>query len=196
MNKKIKGYISIALGILFCGSVVVGYMPIPEYAIELTCISNTCIGILLFLTGINLITKEKFFISIIYHMWLVTILFVCLVSCVGHFNFNGAFFFLHLVNPLIFFTYYIFFIDDSKEMKRILLTPAPGIIYLAFDYIIGMLRGKFIYGMFEVNEMNFPVMILIVCGVYIGLLVLALITQFINRKIKAWMLANGGLING
>lgn len=184
MNKKIKGYISIALGILFCGSVVVGYMPIPEYAIELTCISNTCIGILLFVTGINLITKEKFFTSIIYHMWLVTILFVCVVSCVGHFNFNGAFFFLHLVNPLIFFAYYIFFIDDNKEKGKILLTPIPVIIYLAFDYIIGVLRGKFIYGLFEVNEMNLPVIVLIVCSAYIFLMVLAFITQYINESIN------------
>ena len=50
--------------------------------------------------------------GIIYHMWLVTILLVCIVSCVGHFNFHGAFFFLHLVNPLVFLVYYMVFIDD------------------------------------------------------------------------------------
>lgn len=51
--KNIKAYISIAIGILFCGSVLIGYIPIPKYVVELTCISNLFIGILLLFTGIN-----------------------------------------------------------------------------------------------------------------------------------------------
>lgn len=51
--KNIKAYISIALGILFCGSVLIGYIPIPQYVVELNCISNLFIGILLLFTGIN-----------------------------------------------------------------------------------------------------------------------------------------------
>lgn len=184
MEGKIKAYISIALGILFCGSVLIGYMPIPEYAIELTCISNSCIGILLLFTGINILGKKKKLPSIIYHMWLVAILLVCIISCVGHFNFYGAFFFLHLVNPLVFFVYYMVFIDDAKEIKKILLTPTPVMVYLVFDYIIGILRGTFVYGIFEVNEIDFADIVLIVCGVYISLLVIALITQYINQKMK------------
>ena len=100
--KKIEGYISITLGIVFCASVLVGYMPIPEYLIELTAFSNTLIGMILIFTGINFIVKEKSISSIFYHMGLVTILLVCIVSCVGHFNFKGAFLFLHLVNPVLF----------------------------------------------------------------------------------------------
>lgn len=48
-----KGYISIILGIVFCVSVLVGYIPIPEYIVELTCISNTLIGILLIFSGVD-----------------------------------------------------------------------------------------------------------------------------------------------
>ena len=88
---KCQAVISILLGILFCGSVLIGYIPIPEYTMELTCISNSCIGILLLLTGVNLLRDRTCFASIIYHMWSVTILLVCIVSCVGHFNFSGAF---------------------------------------------------------------------------------------------------------
>lgn len=184
MEKTIKSYINIALGILFCGSVLIGYIPIPKYVIELTCISNSCIGILLFFTGINILRKKKNFPSIIYHMWLVAILLVCIISCVGHFNFHGAFFFLHLVNPLVFLVYYMVFIDDTKETRKILLTPIPVMIYLIFDYIIGILRGKFVYGIFEVNEITFSNIILIMCGIYISLLVIAVITQYINHMMK------------
>lgn len=184
MERSIQAYINIALSILFCGSVLMGYMPIPEYIIELTCISNSCIGILLFFTGINLLRKKERFPSIIYHMWLVTILLVCIISCVGHFNFHGAFFFLHLVNPIIFLIYYMVFIDDTKKIEKILFTPIPVMIYLIFDYIIGMLRGTFVYGIFEVNETNLTYIVLVICGVYISLLVIAVITQYINQKIK------------
>ena len=182
--KKVKGYVSIILGIVFCASVLVGYIPIPEYLIELTCFSNTLIGILLIFTGINFIVKGKSFSSIFYHMGLVTILLVCIVSCVGHFNFKGAFFFLHLVNPLLFLLYYMFFIEDDKNFKKILYTPIPVIIYLVFDYIIGRVTGHFVYGIFDVNEMNLALIIFVVCGIYIILIVLACITQFINKKCR------------
>ena len=59
MEKNIKAYIGIALGILFCGSVLIGYIPIPEYVIELTCMSNLFIGIILLFTGINMLGKKK-----------------------------------------------------------------------------------------------------------------------------------------
>lgn len=180
--KKIKGCVSIILGIVFCASVLVGYTPIPEYLIELTCFSNTLIGILLIFTGTNFIVKGKCFSSIFYHMGLVTILLVCIVSCVGHFNFIGAFFFLHLVNPVLFLLYYMVFVEDDKNFDKILYTPIPVMIYLAFDYIIGRVTGHFVYGIFDVNEMNLIWMVLIACGIYIMLIVLACITQFLNKK--------------
>ena len=80
------------------------------------------------------------------------------------------------------------FIDDGKNFKKILLTPIPVMIYLIFDYIIGMLRGTFVYGIFEVNEMGFAVMFLVVCGVYISLLMIAAITQYINQKMRMLIL--------
>lgn len=69
-------------------------------------------------------------------------------------------------------------------MKKMLLTPTPVMLYLIFDYIIGMLRGKFVYGIFEVNEMELVDIFLIVCSVYIFSLMIAGITQYINQKIR------------
>lgn len=60
----------------------------------------------------------------------------------------------------------------------------PVMGYLVFDYIIGKLRGKFIYGIFEVHEIDFVNIVLVVFGVYISLLVIAVITQYINQKMK------------
>ncbi len=123
MERNIKAYTSIVLGILFCGSVLIGYIPIPEYAIELTCISNSFIGILLLLTGINV-------------------------------------------------------------LRKMLLTPIPVMTYLFFDYIVGICRGTFVYGIFEADETGFTAIFLIMCGVYISLLMIAAVTQYINQKIR------------
>lgn len=181
--RNIKAYVSIALGILFCGSALIGYMPIPEYAMELTCISNLCIGILLVCTGINILRNKKKIPGILYQMWLAAILFVCIISCVGHFNFQGAFFFLHLVNPLVFLVYYVIFIEDTPKGKKILLTPMPVMGYLIFDYIIGMVRGTFVYGIFEVHRIGLTAILGIACGVYFFVLMIAVITQSINQKV-------------
>lgn len=182
--RNIKAYVSIALGILFCGSALIGYMPIPEYAMELTCISNLCIGILLVCTGINILRNKKKIPGILYQMWLAAILFVCIISCVGHFNFQGAFFFLHLVNPLVFLVYYVIFIEDTPKGKKILLTPMPVMGYLIFDYIIGMVRGTFVYGIFEVHRIGLTAILGIACGAYFFVLMIAVITQSINQKIR------------
>lgn len=184
MTQKIKAYISIAIGLFFCGTVLIGYIPIPEYAIELTCISNTCIGVLLILTGIHLLKGKEVIPSIAYHMGVVTILLVCLVSCVGQFNFKGAFFFLHLVNPIAFLIYYVCLVDDTKKRKTILLTPLPVLLYLSFDYVLGMVRGRFVYGIFEVSEVNAVVIVITVVGVYFILFVIAIMTQILNRIVK------------
>lgn len=80
------------------------------------------------------------------------------------------------------------FIDDAKSIKKILLTPIPVMAYLIFDYIIGIWRGRFVYGIYEVHEMNFSTMFLIMCGVYIPLLVIAAVTQYINQKIRSIIL--------
>ena len=66
----------------------------------------------------------------------------------------------------------MFFIEDDKNFKKILYTPIPVIIYMVFDYIIGRVTGHFVYGIFDVNEMNLVLMILIVLmlkSVYIGI---------------------------
>lgn len=84
----------------------------------------------------------------------------------------------------MFLAYYMIFIDDSRKMKKMLLTPTPVMLYLIFDYIIGMLRGRFVYGIFEVNEIELADIFLIVCGVYTFSLMIAGITQYINQKIR------------
>ncbi len=76
------------------------------------------------------------------------------------------------------------FIEKASNFKFY----AIGTSFRKRSYIIGMSRGTFVYGIFEVNEMGFAVMFLIVCGVYISLLMIAAITQYINQKMRMLIL--------
>ena len=51
-NDKIIAWIKIVVGISMPIAVLIGYLPIPEYLVEFTCISNTLGGLLLVADGI------------------------------------------------------------------------------------------------------------------------------------------------
>lgn len=58
-----KNIVKMAAGLLMILSVLIGYMPQPEYLVELTCVSNTLGGLLLLADGILGITKIKIFLT-------------------------------------------------------------------------------------------------------------------------------------
>ena len=56
-----KNIVKMAAGLLMILSVLIGYIPQPEYLVELTCVSNTLGGLLLLADGILGIAKKKKF---------------------------------------------------------------------------------------------------------------------------------------
>ena len=103
--------------------VLIGYIPQPEYLVELTCVSNMLGGLLLLLDGVLNITKKKAFPNAFYMNITVSILIVflvCMGSLIGayKFNFNGAFFFMHVINPIVFVVYYIIFVIICKVFRK------------------------------------------------------------------------------
>lgn len=57
----IRNIVKIIVGVVMIVCVLIGYIPQPEYLVELTCISNTIGGLLLLADGIFNITKKKNF---------------------------------------------------------------------------------------------------------------------------------------
>ena len=110
-----ENIVKIAVGLLMIVTVLIGYIPQPEYLVELTCVSNTLGGLLLLADGIRNTAKKKKFPNSLYLNAAVSILMVFLV-CMGSltgvysFNFRGAFFFMHVINPIAFIVCYILFV--------------------------------------------------------------------------------------
>ena len=78
-NDKIIAWIKIVIGISMPIAVLIGYLPIPEYLVEFTCISNTLGGLLLVADGI-LNLRGKSVPGVFYRNISVGIFFVFLDS--------------------------------------------------------------------------------------------------------------------
>lgn len=185
----IKNIIKIAVGLLMIVVVIIGYIPQPEYLIELTCVSNTLGGLLLFSDGILNITKKKNFPNSFYLNVAVSILVVFLV-CMGsltgayNFNFKGAFFFMHVIDPILFVVCYMLFVDERCHKIRFVLTaPIMIVVYLLFDYIRCQFTGKFVYGFVEPEELTFFYAIIVGLVTYIFVCLLGLGLYALNRLV-------------
>lgn len=188
----IKNIIKVVAGLLMIVSVLIGYMPQPEYLIELTCISNTLGGLLLFADGILSMTKEKICPNSLYLNITVSIFIVFLI-CAGslfgsyNFNFSGAFFFLHIINPIIFVCFYMIFVNEQgRKMRCVLIAPTMTMVYLLFDYVRYRLTGEFVYGFIENEEFTLAWVIVaaIVTYAFVYLLSMSLfaLNRFVHKR--------------
>lgn len=169
--------------------VLIGYIPQPEYLVELTCVSNTLGGLLLLADGTLNITKKKNFPNSFYLNVAVSILMVFLV-CMGSFtgvykfNFKGAFFFMHVINPIVFVVCYMLFVDEQGRKIRFVLTaPIMIMVYLLFDYIRCHFIGEFVYGFVEPGEFTFFYAIIAGFVMYIFMYLLGLSLFALNRLV-------------
>lgn len=185
----IKNAVKIVVGLWMIANVLIGYIPQPEYLIELTCISNTLGGLLLLTDGILNITKKKnipnsFYLNIAVSIFMVFL--VCMGSITGayRFNFKGAFLFMHVINPIAFVICYMLFVNEKSRKIRVVLTaPIMIMLYFLFDYIRSRLVGKFVYGFVDPVEFTFSYAIIAGLVMYIFMYLLGLILFTLNRLV-------------
>ncbi len=159
MQNRIRAWCSLFLSAIFFITVLIEYIPTPQDIIEFTFLANFGISILLLLTALKLFRNKKNFPSIVFHTSLVLIMLVfiiCLIGLSGIYqtHFEGEFFFLHAVNPVLFLCYSVIFVEKISRWKSLLLIPIWVIFYLLLDVIYGIIRGKFIYNLFETETIN------------------------------------------
>lgn len=201
-QKNFPAIIELLLGIILIASVMIGYIPEIEYIHELTCLSNFLSGVLLLVTGIRRLLGKNNWPGWFYNCSLVTVFLVFLV-CMGslsgmyHMNFEGAFLFLHVLNPLAIFVYYILLVTEKKQgsLRYVFLTPCFAIFYLFVDYLVGKQTGSFVYGFFEPAELDFISALLVGIVFYIMLLILGILFYFMNKVVHRLGTAPAGRWN-
>lgn len=184
-----KHMVKIVTGLFMITVVLIGYIPQPEYLVELTCVSNTLGGLLLLADGILHIKNKKMHLNFFYLNITVSILIVFLV-CIGsffgmyHFNFNGAFFFMHVINPMVFVVCYMLFVNEQGRKIRFVLTaPIMIMLYLVFDCIQCQFTDRFVYGFIKPEELTFVWTIIAGIVIYAFAYMLGLILFALNRLV-------------
>lgn len=193
-----KNIIKIIAGIFITLTAVCGYYNAIGLMYELTFISNTSCGLVLLSDGVLGLSINKNVPALIYQIVLPCIIAVfstCIFALLGlfSFNFEGAFFFLHITNPPIFLLIYLFCTElkiESKSdyFKNILISPLMVTCYLIFDFIRYFITGSLVYGLIPTEIITPVSVILIVIGFYLlmafisfGLIKLKL---FVQKKIS------------
>ena len=184
-----KNIVKIMMGLLMLVVVFIGYIPQPKYLIELTCVSNTFGGLLLLTDGIISITKRKpcpnsFYLNIT--VSLLVVYFVCMGSLTGayKFNFSGAFFFMHVIDPIAFLIYYMLFVNEhDRKIKFALTAPTMTMAYLLFDYMRYKFTGEFVYGFIKPEELTLAGTIIAAIVIYALLYLFSLFLFMLNRLV-------------
>ena len=98
-------------------------------------------------------------------------------------NFEGAFFYLHALSPVLFILCYILFFNDREGMvvKKLLVTPVLMLLYLLFDFVLGKFRGSFVYGFFEPDEVSIPDALIIGAVFYLMMFAVGALFLFLNK---------------
>lgn len=184
-----KRFIKVLCGLFIISTVLAGYLPIPEYIIELTCISNLLAGILLTADGLfNL--KAKWKLTVIFYrivcVTLMIVFIVCMVSLLGfyHMNFYDAFLFLHVINPIAFSLLYLMICNENScSIKSTIFSPLFFMLYLLLDYVSGLVNGSFVYGFFNVDTMTFPTTLILGFAAYAFAYFIGLAIYTLNKRL-------------
>lgn len=193
-----KTIIKIVIGIFILSMAVWGYHDAVCYMYELTFISNSTCGIVILSDGIIELAAKKKLPALFYQIVMLctnVVFFSCVFTLFGWhgFNFSGAFFFLHAIDPpLILATYLLCVQLDIKDradyIKRVFISPLMIMGYLLFDYIRYLVTGELVYGLIPADSLNAVTVPLIGVGFYLlmafmsyGLMELKL---FVQKKMQ------------
>lgn len=194
MNSKASKIIKIssafALAFVLIFTALYSYCDDIKYVYELTFLSNFLVGLFLLGVGILWLCNKSVpqFLFLDFTILLLIVFGVCM-AFVAEFNFEGGFAFLHIVNPLLTFIFYLFLSNQTKVKWQFLFTVLTmPIAYLIFALIFGAATGNYIYFFLDYKEYGTAYTILFVLGILIGLIAISVGLYYLNRLIHKHIL--------
>ena len=183
---ELKSIISVILGLMFISTAIVGYWGNFQFIYELTFLSNTSTGLFLLIATV-LARKGKEIPQILYLDFTVLLFMVFLIciAFINEFNFTGAIFFLHIINPLALMVYFFIYNDLTKinNLLKVLTILIIPFAYLAFAVTFGNITGDYIYFFLNYKEKGIAYSIIFILIVSIGLVIIGYGIFFLNRFI-------------
>lgn len=141
--RKIRKYVDLALSILFITSVILGYYKDISHMSEYCFISGMLVGIIFFISFLRQHKQDMSLPACVYLACLVDIFVIFIATIVIGLNLEGAFWFIHIINPIALAFYWFIFCDQrSMEWKGTFSVVVYPLLYMLFAFILFKISGK------------------------------------------------------
>ena len=140
---KIRKYVDLTLSLLFILSVMLGYYKDVSHMSEYCFISGLLVGITFFISFLYQQTHKKPLSACIYLACVVDIFIIFIATISIGLNLEGAFWFIHIINPVILVVYWLVFCDQRmmnwKGTFSVVLFP---LLYMLFAFVLFKISGS------------------------------------------------------
>lgn len=134
---KIRKYVDLFLSVLFVASVILGYYKDVSHMSEYCFISGIVTGVIFFVSFLKQQKNGKVLRSCIYLACLVDIFVIFIATAAIGLNLEGAFWFIHIINPIIIAVYWFVFCDQrTMNWKGTFSVVVFPLLYMMFAFIL------------------------------------------------------------
>lgn len=144
MKKMIKDFYELLTGLMFIWTIIAGYYKDISYMGEYCFISGIIVGIIFIISFINRVITKKDLPIWIYFDCMITILIIMIATIAIGLNLEGAFWFIHIINPILIFIYWCLFCNHQEISKKLWIatdTIFP-LFYILFAFVLWKTTGK------------------------------------------------------
>lgn len=155
----------------------------------MTFLGNFLTGIFLFTIGILWICKKQVpqFLVLCFTVLMLLILGVTVAT--QDFYIEYGFLFLHFINPLLMFLFYLFISNQmTAKWYFVFATLIMPFAYMIFAFIFGACTGDYIYYYLDYNEFGVGNTVLFIFGIMTGLIAVSFGLYYLNRLIHKYIL--------
>ncbi len=140
---KIRKYIELVLSVLFIISVILGYYKDVSHMSEYCFTSGILVGAIFFISFLQQQKNGKLLNSCIYLACLTDIFVIFIATVVIRLNLDGAFWFIHIINPIILAVYWFIFCDQrTMNWKGTFSVVVFPLLYMLFAFILFKISGS------------------------------------------------------
>lgn len=143
-KNKIRAVCDLAVAALTLTAVLCGYLGFFDHMGEYCFLSGVLVGLFFTASFISAVVRKKFFPEWLYCAAMLTLLIIFIATVAIGLNLDGAFIFIHIVNPLVIFLYWCVFCDHTsfKNRAKLLVVLVFPLCYMLFSFIMYKATGN------------------------------------------------------
>ncbi len=140
---KLRKYIDLALSFLFIASAILGYYKDISHMNEYCFISGILVGITFFMSFLRHKKRDTPLPACVYLACFIDIFVIFIATIAIGLNLEGAFWFIHIINPISLTFYWFIFCDQrSMDWKGTFSVVVYPLLYILFAFILFKISGK------------------------------------------------------